>query len=135
MISNNYFVPPGGSVANLIVGADERLGGKLILTVSRLRLFAPSSSELAPITAPRGGRGGCLEPELAGFGSGCWSSQSSFSINDQDDPTGHSATSLRPHRELFQPLYSRFNLLSTTAYGQPSGHCGQKCVHLDLTLA
>ena len=62
MTSNNHFVSPGGSVANLIVGADERLDGKLILTVSRLRLFAPSSSELAPITAPRGGRGGCLEP-------------------------------------------------------------------------
>jgi len=62
MTSNNHFVSPGGSVANLIVGADERLDGKLILTVSRLRLFAPSSSELATITAPRGGRGGCLEP-------------------------------------------------------------------------
>jgi len=65
MISNIHVVPLGGSVTNLlvtIVGADERLDGKLILTVSRLRLFAPSSSELATITAPRGGRGGCLEP-------------------------------------------------------------------------
>jgi hypothetical protein len=65
MISNIHVVPLGGSVTNLlvtIVGAGEGLGGKLILTVSYLRPLTPSSSELAPAPAPRGGRGGCLEP-------------------------------------------------------------------------
>jgi hypothetical protein len=95
-ISICHFAPDVSPRGNRIVGAAVGFGGKVILTVSfRLRL-SESSSEPAPITVPRGGRGGFIEPELAGFGAGF---SSSFGIDAQCCLT----TKAEPRRRDRQP--------------------------------
>jgi hypothetical protein len=70
----DYFVLLG-SVGSLMVGGLVGFGGRLILTVSFFRPGGLGSSSSSPkawvVMVPRGGRGGLMEPELEGFGSGC----------------------------------------------------------------
>jgi uncharacterized spore protein YtfJ len=66
-------VPFGPPPGNRIVGPAVGLGGKLIRTVSFFGCgfgFGSSPAKSVPVAVPRGGRGGFMEPELAGFGSG-----------------------------------------------------------------
>jgi hypothetical protein len=76
-ISISHFVPAVPPPGNRIVGAAVGLGGKLILTVSffgRFGLSGSSPPESKPTAVRIGGRGGFIEPEVAGFGAGVSSS-------------------------------------------------------------
>jgi hypothetical protein len=66
-------VPDVGPPGSRIVGAVVGLGGKLILTVPFFGPFDLSGSsppESKPTAGRIGGRGGFIEPEVAGFGVG-----------------------------------------------------------------